>query len=36
MNFLKSFSGVHAAQFAAQNGYTKLVNYSGGANQWFN
>jgi rhodanese-related sulfurtransferase len=27
---------VHAAQFAAQNGYTKLVNYKGGANEWFN
>jgi rhodanese-related sulfurtransferase len=26
---------VHAAQFAAQSGYTKLVNYKGGANQWF-
>jgi rhodanese-related sulfurtransferase len=26
---------VHAAQFAAVNGYTQLVNYSGGANQWF-
>lgn len=26
---------VHAAQFAAQNGYSKLVNYMGGANEWF-
>mmetsp|Transcript_55734 Transcript_55734/g.156399 ORF Transcript_55734/g.156399 Transcript_55734/m.156399 type:complete len:193 (+) Transcript_55734:56-634(+) len=26
---------VHAAQFAAANGYTKLINYMGGANQWF-
>jgi rhodanese-related sulfurtransferase len=26
---------VHAANFAAQGGYTKLVNYRGGANQWF-
>jgi rhodanese-related sulfurtransferase len=26
---------VHASQFAAQNGYTKLVNYMGGANEWF-
>ena len=26
---------VHAASFAAQAGYTKLVNYRGGANEWF-
>jgi rhodanese-related sulfurtransferase len=26
---------VHAANFAAQAGYSKLVNYKGGANQWF-
>eukprot|EP00980_Cylindrotheca_fusiformis_P027227 scaffold19424_cov142-Cylindrotheca_fusiformis.AAC.11 len=26
---------VHAAQFAAQSGYTKLVNYMGGAHEWF-
>jgi rhodanese-related sulfurtransferase len=26
---------VHAANFAAQSGYTKLVNYAGGANEWF-
>lgn len=26
---------VHAAQFAAMNGYTQLVNYKGGANEWF-
>ena len=26
---------VHAAQFAAMNGYTNLVNYKGGANEWF-
>lgn len=26
---------VQAAQFAAMNGYTKLVNYKGGANEWF-
>lgn len=26
---------VHAAQFAAMNGYTQLINYTGGANQWF-
>ena len=27
---------VHAAQFASQAGYTQLVNYMGGANEWFN
>jgi rhodanese-related sulfurtransferase len=27
---------VHAANFAAQGGYSKLVNYMGGANEWFN
>ncbi|CAJ1961927.1 unnamed protein product [Cylindrotheca closterium] len=27
---------VHAARFAAQHGYTKLVNYMGGAYEWFN
>jgi rhodanese-related sulfurtransferase len=26
---------VHAANFAAEAGYTKLVNYRGGANEWF-
>lgn len=26
---------VHAAQFAAVNGYTQLINYKGGANEWF-
>ena len=26
---------VHAAQIAAMGGYTKLVNYMGGANDWF-
>lgn len=26
---------VHAANFAAQGGYTNLVNYMGGANEWF-
>lgn len=26
---------VHAAQFAALNGYTQLINYMGGANEWF-
>jgi len=26
---------VHAARFAAMNGYSKLINYTGGANQWF-
>jgi rhodanese-related sulfurtransferase len=26
---------VHAAQFASQAGYSQLVNYQGGANQWF-
>lgn len=26
---------VHAANFAAQAGYSKLVNYMGGANEWF-
>ncbi len=26
---------VHAAQFAAMNGYTQLINYKGGANEWF-
>jgi rhodanese-related sulfurtransferase len=26
---------VYACQFAAQAGYTKLVNYAGGANEWF-
>jgi rhodanese-related sulfurtransferase len=25
----------HACNFAAQNGYSNLVNYSGGANEWF-
>lgn len=27
---------VAAAQFAAQNGYTQLVNYQGGSKEWFN
>jgi rhodanese-related sulfurtransferase len=27
---------VHAAKFAAAAGYSKLVNYVGGANEWFN
>jgi len=26
---------VYACQFAAQAGYSKLVNYVGGANEWF-
>jgi rhodanese-related sulfurtransferase len=26
---------VHVAQFAAKSGYGKLVNYKGGANEWF-
>ena len=26
---------VAAAQFAAQNGYTQLVNYQGGSKEWF-
>ena len=26
---------VHAANFAAQAGYSNLVNYMGGANEWF-
>jgi len=26
---------VYACQFASQAGYTKLVNYSGGSNEWF-
>jgi rhodanese-related sulfurtransferase len=26
---------VYACQFAAQAGYSKLVNYAGGANEWF-
>jgi rhodanese-related sulfurtransferase len=26
---------MHAAQYAAMNGYSKLVNYSGGAMDWF-
>ncbi len=26
---------VHAAKFAAAAGYSKLVNYAGGANEWF-
>jgi rhodanese-related sulfurtransferase len=26
---------VSACHFAAQSGYTKLINYSGGANEWF-
>lgn len=26
---------VHAAKFAAMNGYSQLINYTGGANQWF-
>lgn len=26
---------VHAANFAAQGGYSNLVNYVGGANEWF-
>lgn len=26
---------VHAANFAARNGYSNLVNYMGGANEWF-
>ena len=26
---------VSACQFAAQAGYTKLINYTGGANEWF-
>ncbi len=25
----------HACKFAAQNGYSMLVNYKGGANEWF-
>lgn len=27
---------VYACQLAAPHGYTSLVNYSGGANEWFN
>jgi rhodanese-related sulfurtransferase len=27
---------VHAAKFASDAGYSKLVNYMGGANEWFN
>lgn len=26
---------VYACQFAAQNGYSNLVNYVGGSNEWF-
>jgi len=26
---------MHAAQFAAMSGYTSIVNYSGGADEWF-
>ena len=26
---------MHAAQFAAQAGYTNLINYGGGADDWF-
>jgi rhodanese-related sulfurtransferase len=26
---------VHAAKFAANAGYSKLINYTGGANEWF-
>jgi rhodanese-related sulfurtransferase len=26
---------VYACQFAAQAGYSKIVNYTGGANEWF-
>jgi rhodanese-related sulfurtransferase len=26
---------VSACHFAAQSGYTKLINYTGGANEWF-
>ena len=26
---------VHAAKFAANSGYSKLINYTGGANEWF-
>ena len=26
---------MHAAQFAAMSGYTKLTNYIGGADDWF-
>ena len=26
---------MHAAQFASQAGYTDLINYSGGADEWF-
>jgi rhodanese-related sulfurtransferase len=26
---------VYACQFAAQAGYTKIINYTGGANEWF-
>ena len=26
---------VYACQFASQAGYSKLVNYMGGANEWF-
>lgn len=26
---------VHAAKFAAQAGYSKLINYAGGAGEWF-
>eukprot|EP00542_Grammatophora_oceanica_P014838 CAMPEP_0194032054 /NCGR_PEP_ID=MMETSP0009_2-20130614/5084_1 /TAXON_ID=210454 /ORGANISM="Grammatophora oceanica, Strain CCMP 410" /LENGTH=134 /DNA_ID=CAMNT_0038672375 /DNA_START=181 /DNA_END=585 /DNA_ORIENTATION=+ len=26
---------IHAAKFAAASGYSKLVNYVGGANEWF-
>jgi rhodanese-related sulfurtransferase len=25
----------HACNFAAMSGYSKLINYSGGANEWF-
>ena len=27
---------VYAAQFAARSGYTQLINYTGGASEWFN
>jgi rhodanese-related sulfurtransferase len=26
---------MHAAQFAAMSGYTNIVNYTGGADEWF-
>jgi len=27
---------MHAAQFASRCGYTKIINYSGGSDEWFN